>query len=862
MAKEQGKNKKKKKSIRGKILKTIICLSLFYMAFAMSGSIFGMFLIRKEIGVKITQTKVEQKALGLEQIEETIIKELCMDVEGVYKQYENAFEQYKNAVNILSQFTGSLYEHPEQYGEGRILKRNQGNMEEENLYYCLDKTLSYSDVEEELKRFGAARNIFGSIKEVMRAKAVYFASASGYMIAMDDNSEKRRAVMADGENPEYFSDTYDPRERGWYNLAREGEYGFFYEDIDGENVITCSYGVYKEGSLLGVAAIDIPYSELERLLKVNKEEQGQVLEIINADGMNVFGGTGDSFDIMEIMGMQIILNMEIAAQNEKDVVWSRGSYDKSYVMAGKKIAQTNLFLVQYENIDAAAQAYQGNMDEKLSQFEDLQTKTDQIVKNTLLVFVLLFTAVFLLMAMISKIIASKITMPIQKLMSDVHIIGEGNLEHKVEIHTGDELEQLGNVFNRMTDSLKEYMENLKNVVMEQERISTELNVASSIQRNMLPDKELLDEAFFDICAFMQPAKEVGGDYYDYFMTDERHLVAVVADVSGKGVPAALFMMMGKTLMRSQAALFSSPAEIMGEVNRELCENNEEMMFITSFLCILDLVTGELSYANAGHNPPLIYRKETKSSKYIKNEAELVLAVMEDTDYQEYRLWMQPGERLFLYTDGVTEAMNEKGDLYGDNYLEEVLNGEECAQLYGEALLQAVNRSIQKFAGEAKQADDITMVSMAFLGYKNIEKQEGDIWRLETAAAMERLDSVLDFIERMMQQKNAPKQETAKLQFVIDELFSNIAGYAYPEGTGEVVLWGDLSGEQRIAITIEDRGISYNPLERENPDTELAPEEREIGGLGIFLVKNSVEHMEYQREDGKNQVKILFSWNEH
>ena len=266
----------------------------------------------------------------------------CFHGDGIYRQYKNAFEQYKNAVAILSRLTASIYENPAQYGEGEILNRSQGNMEEENLYYCLSKELSYSDVEQELKRFGAAKDIFGSIKAVTEAKAVYFASANGYMVAMDDNSTKRKAGMIDKEHPEYFGD-YDPREREWYKSAKEGEYGFFYEDIDGENVITCSYGVYKDKQFLGVAAIDIPYSELLNPLEVNtNRESERTLELINTDGENVFGEMENHVDIIEIMGIQVILEMEIEAQNQQNVVWRRGNTDKDYVLAGKKIAETNL----------------------------------------------------------------------------------------------------------------------------------------------------------------------------------------------------------------------------------------------------------------------------------------------------------------------------------------------------------------------------------------------------------------------------------------------------------------------------------------------------------------------------------------
>ena len=855
------------KRIGARILKAITFLSLIGMLISMSGSIIGMVRIRNEIGIKITQTEAEQQAVSMEQIEKVIIKELCIDVEGLNKQYENALEQYKNAVKIFSETVAGIYEYPEKYGEGEILNRSQENSKEEKLYYCLSKELSYREAENELKKFGGAGDIIRSIKNAAGAKAIYFASANGYMIAIDDNSEKRKAVMVDVAQPQYFKESYDPRNRGWYICAEEGEYGFFYEDIDGENVITCSYAVYVQGELKGVAAIDIQYSKLQYLVKSDIENESEkFLEIINADGetmleINNASNKAETFHAVTVMGKEFLEQMEKASQQQKNVISKTATYSGiKYVTAGKKIAESNLYLAVSENMDKAAEAYQENVEARLWQFEDLQKKTEQMIRNTMYIFVLLFAVIFLFIILVSRVVSFKITEPIQKLTADARQIGKGNLGHKVEIHTGDELEELGMVFNQMTKSLAEYMENLKLATMEQERIATELNVASSIQMSMLPGKfpAFPEEKSFDVCAFIQPAKAVGGDYYDYFMPDERHLITVIADVSGKGVPAALFMMMGKTLMRSQAALFLSPAEIMKEVNKRLNENNEEMMFITSFLCIFDLVTGELSYANAGHNPPLIYKKRTKNYQYVENDADLVLAVMEDTDYQNHTLWLEPGDKLFLYTDGVTDAMNEQGRLFGNDSLKELLNREEYKEFYGERLLHAVHENIQEFAGSAEQADDITMISQLFLEYKSVEKHEGNIWSLKTAAVMEHLDLVLDFVKRLLEKKNALENDISNVQFVADEIFSNIAAYAYPDKKGEIVISCDLSQESQIILMVEDCGIAYNPLEEENPDIEQPLSERKIGGLGIFLVKNMVDHMYYSYEDGKNKLTLIYS----
>lgn len=256
------------------------------------------------------------------------------------------------------------------------------------------------------------------------------------------------------------------------------------------------------------------------------------------------------------------------------------------------------------------------------------------------------------------------------------------------------------------------------------KTEAELNVASNIQRDMLPNifPAFPERSEFDIYATMDPAKEVGGDFYDFFMIDQRHLAIIIADVSGKGVPAALFMVIAKTIIRNQAQSSLSPAEIFTRANEQLCENNGEGLFVTAYMGILDLQTGVLTYANAGHNPPLL-RQSGGQFQWLKLRPGFVLAGMEGMRYKEFQVTLSPGDSLFMYTDGVTEATNAALELYGENRLETALNQQQADSISPEPLLSYVKAQVDAFVAGAPQADDITMLGIQFREYMPAAKEE-------------------------------------------------------------------------------------------------------------------------------------------
>ena len=309
----------------------------------------------------------------------------------------------------------------------------------------------------------------------------------------------------------------------------------------------------------------------------------------------------------------------------------------------------------------------------------------------------------------------KIVNPINKIRDASRSMVE-NLENEesmeVSVKTGNEIEELFDSFKAMYGDVRDYINQLSVVTAEKERIGAELDVAAHIQASMLP---CIFPAFperkeIDIYATMDPAKEVGGDFYDFFMVDDRHLAIVMADVSGKGIPAALFMVIGKTLIKDHTTPGRDLGKVFTAVNNLLCEANSEGLFITAFEGVLDLVTGEFNFVNAGHEMPFVCKADGAFEPY-KIRPGFVLAGMEGMRYRAGSMILEPGDKIFQYTDGVTEATNIHNELYGMERLEVILNKVKCGTSH--EILPAVKADVDEFVGEAPQFDDITMLCLEY-----------------------------------------------------------------------------------------------------------------------------------------------------
>lgn len=387
--------------------------------------------------------------------------------------------------------------------------------------------------------------------------------------------------------------------------------------------------------------------------------------------------------------------------------------------SGKKFSLNERFILIFLLLAIVSAVIMGSF-----AFGELSENTTDLLAfwNKVYVYIAIDLLVFSVITVCILYYAEKqITIPLEKLSdmaSEYALTDEGLSTQRIveecakyeNVH--GEAGELSKAFGKMAVDIERYIENLTKVTVEKERISAELDVATHIQKSMLP---CIFPAFperkeFDIYATMDPAKEVGGDFYDFFMVDERHLAIVMADVSGKGVPAALFMVIGKTLIKDHTQPGIDLGEVFTQVNDLLCESNSEGLFITAFEGVLDLVTGEFSFVNAGHEIPFICRTDENYSAY-KIRAGFVLAGMEGMRYRAGSITLTPGDKIFQYTDGVTEATNAVNELYGMERLERVLNANN--DKVPTELLPIIKADIDMFAGAAPQFDDITMLCLEY-----------------------------------------------------------------------------------------------------------------------------------------------------
>lgn len=416
---------------------------------------------------------------------------------------------------------------------------------------------------------------------------------------------------------------------------------------------------------------------------------------------------------------------------------------------------------------------------------------------------------------------------------------------RLDIKTGDELENLCTSIQKMEHDIHNYIRNLTTVTAEKERIGAELDVATHIQASMLPSifPAFPERTELDIYATMIPAKEVGGDFYDFFLVDDDHLAMVMADVSGKGVPAALFMVIAKTLIKNVAQTGLSPKAVLEKVNNQLCVNNEAEMFVTVWLGIYEISTGELICANAGHEYPALMR-EGGDYELIKDKHGFVLAGMEGSRYHEYTLQLNAGDRLFLYTDGVPEATDTSNTLFGTNRMLKSLNRSKNASC--KDLLSAIKSDLDEFVGEASQFDDITMLALELRPHDDFGMK-----KITLPPVLESLPLAYGFVEETLEAAELPMKLIAQINIAIDEIFSNIILYsAATDATVGIKIESDC-----VTLRFADNGLPYDPTVKEDPDTTLSADERKIGGLGLYMVKKSMDSVVYEYHDGLNILTL-------
>ena len=473
----------------------------------------------------------------------------------------------------------------------------------------------------------------------------------------------------------------------------------------------------------------------------------------------------------------------------------------------------------------------------------------RVVRRGYVLGIVLLTILYITMSivLVKLFIGKEVVQPVMTINNevkrfanqDVKTIGELN---KISIIT--EIQSLFISIYKIEKDMIKYIDNLTTATKEKERIGTELKLANLIQSNSLPnDFPVFPERDdFDLYALMRPAKEVGGDFYDFFLIDDNHLGLVMADVSGKGVPAALFMMVTKILVNEISHIYESPGEVLTLVNDRICSNNKNNMFITVWLGIVNLKTGEVVAANAGHEDPAIFN----GNEFIidKQKHGIPIGAMDGYKYKDYKFKLKTGNKLFVYTDGVPEAEDDNDKMFGLDNMIKSLNKVKESSCTG--ILNSMKNDVDKFVNGAVQFDDLTMLCFEYIGKSKIKRKQ--VFRADVLE----LDNVLSYVHSVIDKK-VEKNQSMKLDVVIEEIFVNIAKYAYDD-VGDVLI-EVLFDKNKLILTFEDEGNPFNPLEKDDPDTSLSSDNRQIGGLGIFMVKKMVDKVKYEYKDNKNILII-------
>ena len=548
--------------------------------------------------------------------------------------------------------------------------------------------------------------------------SAYFASEKGVMVQADYISGSKF-----DENGTLMP--LDAKVRPWYQGAAASG-GLFMTSATKDahtprTGIMCGVPVYKNGELMGVAGAGMYLDSMDSMVKnIDLGDMGNVC-IVNSFGRILFSSyhsgvlsVEDNDKDLRLSSDPAMIGLAIEAlRGEHGIKQLNINGEPSYVAyAPMETVGWSVFVVlSEEEVEAPSQTLQEDLEKIAAESEaEASSKADRAS----ILFFVVFAAALIIAFLVSQILSRRIVGPIQKLTKKVSQISGDDLDFEWDLDTGDETQLLAESFQSLTQRMKTYVDDIQKITAEKERIGAEMSLATRIQSGMLPSKfpAFPDRSDFEVYASMNPAKEVGGDFYDFFLVDDDHLALVIADVSGKGVPGALFMMGSMILIQNAVEHGLGPAEALEMVNNKLCANNKEEMFVTVWLGILDLKTGKLTAANAGHEYPIL-KQPGGRFELIKDKHGFVTGGMAGIKYKEYEWQLEPGARVFVYTDGIPEATSADNELFGTDRLLDVLNGLKDES--PEGILGSVHDAVRAFVDEAPQFDDETMLCVEYRG---------------------------------------------------------------------------------------------------------------------------------------------------
>ena len=648
------------------------------------------------------------------------------------------FQDHVKAISMLGEYAQMLYDDPDHYARGQVEVPKPGMDGTACAQVLFQKVIDQSDPAL-IDEMGLLANlndmlvsIYSSFPEV---GSCFIGTASGVLLMADDTPSTK--ILDDGS----FK-TIEVTERPWFQGAgMDGE--IFFTEIEEDSFtdrigVVCAKPIYQDGKLVAVVGTDFYLNDMREEISASGSDSSQFIFIINGEGHVIFSPKTKGIlsvqtaeaatDLRESTDEELAAFITQALQGATEVTMVHMEGEGFY-MAGSPLPSTGWALISVipENTaDLSTQQMLKNY--RIIQTEAVNTFRDNIKQSKTTIIVLVVT-ILLFTTAGAVTLGQKIADPIRKMTEKIVALGKKEGEDADKLFrmedtykTGDEIEILAKSFADISEKTIKYVEEVKQVTAEKERIGAELTMATDIQESQLPHifPPYPDVEEFDLYASMNPAKEVGGDFYDFFLIDRNHLGMVMADVSGKGVPAALFMMISKTLIKNRLLSGDSPAQALDAVNRQLLDGNDAGMFVTVWLAVLDLSTGKGIAANAGHEHPALKRAggEYELIKYRHNPA---AATFDDLTFDEHEFILKPGDKLFIYTDGVTEAMNTQRELFGTDRMVLALN--EAKDQGPREVLEKVMEKIREFSAGADQFDDITMLCLEYNGPRGEKNHE-------------------------------------------------------------------------------------------------------------------------------------------
>lgn len=714
---------KKKKSLRGKIITAMILLILMIMLVVGINIVVRMSMMVKTVhsGNAVLGEKVN--SITSETMENEITTHMQDIATGQANTADAEFAQFKETVEMLASDAEYLYANSDKYGRYMVSPPDPANDGELSLHMTYSANTNINDpaIIDEAGLLGNARQtLLDSHAGNPAMAACYYATESGLFIEADYSSA---AKCDENGNPL----NYEAAERPWYIGTKEAKETYFtniVRESTGKRVgMMCGSPIYYNDQFMGVACSGMYLDDLDEMVSSTEIGENGIAAIINNEGKLLFSsdktGVFSVTDENANTDMRGDTNPGFAGMVSEAVAGNTGVRnftlnDTKYYAAFapmETVGWTFIVMLPESEVFSTTNALLEEVDKENSNLDKTITTYIARMLNTV---VIMGVIAVILAAIAARKMATSIVRPINKLTNKVLAIHGDNLDFSWDEKTDDETQDLAESFESMTKRMKEYIQEVTQITAEKERIGAELSIATKIQEAMLPNvfPPFPDRKEFDIYATMTPAKEVGGDFFDFFFMDKEHLVVVIADVSDKGIPAAMFMMLTKTMIQNRALMGGTPSEILEFVNNQVCARNEAFMFVTVWLAILDVTTGDVIATNAGHEYPAI-KKAGGKYEYLKDEHGLPIGAMEGVKYKNYEFKMEPGDSFFVYTDGVTEAINEKEEFWGMDNALNALNKNDYDT--PQETLAGMKVELTEYMGDAMQFDDITQLCLFYKG---------------------------------------------------------------------------------------------------------------------------------------------------